>query len=188
MEKEQTQNKKIGIVFSVVIIFILVIITVIAENKKSPATVSDQSNSGSSTSIPSSTVPPATVPTTPKVSEVPPVDTTNTNTGTKTPVPVAAIYKDGTYSATGSYMSPGGEDQVAVTLTLANDIITSVTVTPQAGDRTSQRYQSRFVSGYKQYVVGKNIASVNLSKVSGSSLTPIGFNAALTQIKAQAKA
>ena len=85
-------------------------------------------------------------------------------------------------------MSPGGEDQVTVTLTLAHDVITSVNVTPGAQDRTSQRYQDRFISGYKQYVVGKNIASVNVGVVSGSSLTPIGFNDALTQIKAQAKA
>jgi len=85
-------------------------------------------------------------------------------------------------------MSPGGNDQVAVTLTLANDVIVDVTATPSAQDRTSQRYQSRFVSGYKQYVLGKNISDVNLTSVSGSSLTPIGFNNALAQIKAQAKA
>jgi len=54
-------------------------------------------------------------------------------------------------------------------------------------NRESQHYQSRFLSGYKQYVVGKNISSVNLTNVSGSSLTPIGFDNALTQIKAQAK-
>jgi hypothetical protein len=85
-------------------------------------------------------------------------------------------------------MSPGGEDQIKITLTLANDIITSVSVTPAAGDRTSQRYQNAFISGYKQYVVGQNITNVNLTRVSGSSLTPIGFNNALAQIKAQAKA
>ncbi|GEM_PF-935077 len=99
----------------------------------------------------------------------------------------ASVYKNGTYSATGSYMSPGGYDQISVTLTLANDIITSVSVTPGAGDRTSQRYQDRFIAGYQPYVIGKNIADVNLDIVSGASLTPIGFNDALSQIKAQAK-
>ncbi len=96
-------------------------------------------------------------------------------------------YKNGTYSADGSYDSPGGPDSIGVTLTLQNDIVTNVSVTPNPGDRTSARYQNAFISGYKQYVIGKNISGLNLGKVSGSSLTPIGFNNALTQIKAQAK-
>jgi len=100
----------------------------------------------------------------------------------------ASIYKNGTYSATGSYMSPGGEDQIAVTLTLKNDIVTSVSATPEAGDRMSARFQNMFISGYQQYVIGKNISSLNLTKVSGSSLTPKGFDSALAQIKSQAKA
>lgn len=99
-----------------------------------------------------------------------------------------SVYNDGSYSATGSYMSPGGEDQIAVTLTLANDIITNVSVAPEPGDRTSQKYQNKFLSGYRQFVIGKNIDSVNLTKVSGSSLTPKGFDDALAQIKSQAKA
>ena len=102
--------------------------------------------------------------------------------------PTASTYKDGTYSANGNYNSPGGPDSVSVTLTLKNDIVTSVDVTPNPGDRMSARYQDAFISGYKQYVIGKDISALSLSKVSGSSLTPIGFNDALTKIKAQAKA
>ena len=83
-------------------------------------------------------------------------------------------------------MSPGGEDQLGVSVTLKDDIITSASVTNMANDGRSQRYQDMFISGYKQYVIGKNIADVSLSKVSGSSLTPGGFNDALAQIKSQA--
>jgi len=36
-------------------------------------------------------------------------------------------------------------------------------------------------------VIGKNIADVQLSRVSGSSLTPEGFNNALATIKSQAQ-
>jgi hypothetical protein len=104
------------------------------------------------------------------------------------PKKTASVYTNGTYSATGSYGSPGGQEQLSVTLTLTNDIITAVSVTPGAYDRRSQNYQNAFISGYKQYVLGKNIADVNLTRVSGSSLTPAGFNDALAQIKAQAKA
>ena len=72
-------------------------------------------------------------------------------------------------------------------LTLKNDIITAITVTPEPGDNTSARYQRIFVANYQPLVLGKNIADVSLSKVSGSSLTSRGFNEALTQIKAQAQ-
>ena len=100
----------------------------------------------------------------------------------------APLYKDGTYSAEGSYISPGGPDKIAVTLTLSNDVITAASVTPEPGDGTSARYQNMFVSGYKQYVLGKDISTVHLTKVSGSSLTPGGFDDALAKIKAQAQA
>ena len=100
----------------------------------------------------------------------------------------ASVYRNGTYSATGSYMSPGGYDQLGVSVTLQNDIITAATVTNMAGDGRSSRYQNAFISGYKPYVIGQNIASVNLSRVSGASLTPQGFNDALSQIMSQAKA
>ena len=128
-------------------------------------------------------------------SDGPTVTTVNSNVPQQPVVvptkPVAvksSTYKNGSYSATGSYMSPGGEDQIAVTLTIANDIVTAASVTPEAGDHTSARYQQKFISGYQGYVVGKNISSIYLTKVSGASLTPKGFNDALNQIKAQAKA
>lgn len=106
-------------------------------------------------------------------------------TGTKTAV---AAYKDGTYTAVGSYRSPGGPDQISITATLKNDVITDISATPMPGDKTSEHYQSLFISGYKPLVVGKNIDSVKLNAVSGSSLTPIGFNEAITKIKAEASA
>lgn len=113
-----------------------------------------------------------------------PVTTKPTTTTTST----SSSYKDGTYSAVGTYMSPGGQDQISVSVTLAKDLITSVDVTPLVADRTSAKYMDKFIGGYKSYVVGKSIASLSLSKVSGASLTPIGFNNAITQIKAKAKA
>lgn len=110
-----------------------------------------------------------------------------------TPVPVdmpkkgALAYKNGTYSAVGTYMSPGGQDQINVTLVLKNDIITNATVTSKYADNTSLRYQDKFISGYQAYVVGQDISTVHLTRVSGSSLTPAGFNDALAKIKSQAK-
>ena len=95
-------------------------------------------------------------------------------------------YKDGTYSATGDYMSPGGPDSLSVTLTLKNGLVTDVNAEKGANDPRSSRYQDRFLSGYKAYVIGKSIDTLHLDSVSGSSLTPEGFNDAVNKIKTQA--
>lgn len=102
--------------------------------------------------------------------------------------PKDGVYVDGTYSATGNYVSPAGPEEIAVTLTLKSDIVTDVTVVPKATNPKSVFMQGQFVSGYKALVVGKKIDDVQLTKISGSSLTPIGFNEALVEIKAEAKA
>ena len=110
-----------------------------------------------------------------------------TETVDTTPV-VIQSYKDGTYSSTGSYTSPAGKEEVGVSLTLKNNIITDVTFTPKATNEVSIKLQGMFASGYKELVVGKDINTIKLDKVSGSSLTPKGFNDALDKIKLQAKA
>lgn len=96
-------------------------------------------------------------------------------------------YADGIYAATGNYVSPGGPREIGVTITLANGVITDSTFEGRAQDATSQRFQGEFADNYKQLIVGKNIDEVSLTKVSGSSLTPIGFTEALEEIKAQAQ-
>jgi len=75
---------------------------------------------------------------------------------------------------------------MGVKITLKNDLVTDVAITELATDGTSRMYQDAFVGGYKTFVVGKNIASVSLSRVSGASLTSRGFNDALNAIKAKA--
>lgn len=129
-------------------------------------------------------------------SQVPSQAQTQTQAQVKTKVPVkipivtksTSTYKDGTYNAQGTYDSPAGMEGIAVSVTLQNDVVVSSTVTNQAGDRTSSRYQDKFINNFQGYVVGKNIDSINLGVIGGSSLTPEGFNQALLKIKAQAKA
>ena len=75
---------------------------------------------------------------------------------------------------------------IGVSVTLVDDVITAVTVTPRATDPTSLDYQTRFARAIPALVVGRNIDEVNLSKVAGSSGTPDGFNAAIQRIKAEA--
>ncbi|ROP57616.1 MULTISPECIES: FMN-binding protein [unclassified Rathayibacter] len=97
-------------------------------------------------------------------------------------------YADGTYEADGSYTSPGGNESVGVELTLESGVVTAVTVTPESENPTGQEYQTRFASGISGEVVGKSLDELDVTKVSGSSLTSGGFNDAVETIKADAAA
>ncbi|MFE7506246.1 hypothetical protein [Promicromonospora sp. NPDC057488] len=97
-------------------------------------------------------------------------------------------YTDGTYSADGSYVSPGGTESVGVELTIADGVVTAVTVTPEADDATSAQYQQQFASGISDEVVGVALDQLHVDKVAGSSLTSGGFEDAVTQIEEQARA
>lgn len=97
-------------------------------------------------------------------------------------------YADGTYTATGSYESPAGPETVGVSITLADGVVTAVEVTPEATNPASQKFQTGFASGVADVVVGKPIEGLTVDTVSGSSLTPEGFNAALVEIAADAHA
>ncbi len=107
---------------------------------------------------------------------------------TPAPKPISSTYKNGNYSASGFYNSPGGTEQINVSVTLKDGVITDATVTSLARRSEARFYQGEFISGFSSYVVGKSIDNVVLSKVSGSSLTPRGWNNAIAQIKVQAKA
>jgi len=206
METQNNLQKNIGITLSVIVMLGVFFVTIFLGKQSVNTGATDQTLQ----------IPPAIIPkTSPIVAPKKPTPVVNNNSDenddenfgatpisqTPPPAPVTvqappatvpkktvSVYKDGTYSATGSYMSPGGYDQLGVSITLKNDIVTGASVTNMAGDGRSRRYQDMFIASYKQYVIGKNIANLYLTKISGASLTPSGFNDALSQIKAQAKA
>lgn len=97
-------------------------------------------------------------------------------------------YQNGTYTATGSYVSPGGRESIGLTVTIENGFITSTGLQQNATDGEAREYQAAFAGGYSELVVGKSVDEVSLSRVAGSSLTSNGFNDALDQIKADAAA
>ncbi|HEY8319970.1 MAG TPA: hypothetical protein VIG76_14210 [Amnibacterium sp.] len=94
--------------------------------------------------------------------------------------------KDGTYSATGDYDTPGGPESVHVTLSVASGIVRSVQVTGSGGTPNAQHYEAAFESGIAGVVVGKKLAGLTVGAVSGSSLTGAGFDAALNAIRSEA--
>ena len=110
-------------------------------------------------------------------------DTTDTGSSSG-----SAAYTDGTYTADGSYATPESVETISVTVTLADDIITAVEVTGNPTKSESEQYQSQFIGGIQDAVVGKDIDEISVSRVAGSSLTSGGFNEAIDAIKAEAAA
>lgn len=124
------------------------------------------------------------------VSSQPSVPTGETKTPVPTPTPIVdnRKYKDGTYTATGTYGTPEGSENVSITLVIKNDKVTDATLKANASDNTSARYIDAFNQGFKTQVVGKSVDQISLTVVNGASLTPKGFMQALNKIKTQAQA
>lgn len=110
-----------------------------------------------------------------------------TEAGSASAVADRRKYADGSYSATGSYLSPAGQEEIYVTLILDNGLISDADVEVRASNPTSKMMQTAFTQGFSGQVVGKNIDEVSLTVVNGSSLTPKGFMDALSKIKAEAE-
>lgn len=178
MENTPHSSSKNAIIAIIVIVVVIAIVLALPKKSQAPE----------ATPIDTPTSTPATTKET---------DGTNVQSTTNGTLPVTeekpttgattSAYKDGTYTAAGTYRSPAGTENVSVTLTLTNDVITDITATPTSDNNTSKRYQAMFVSGYKALVIGKKIDTVQLDKVSGSSLTGAGFNAAVSAIKTKAR-
>ncbi len=110
-------------------------------------------------------------------------DTPQTDAGSSSG---SGTYADGTYTAEGSYATPESVETISVTVALADSVVTSVEVSGNPTKRESEQYQSQFIGGISDEVVGKNIDDISVSRVAGSSLTSGGFNEAIDAIKAEA--
>ncbi len=95
-------------------------------------------------------------------------------------------YSDGTYKAIGNYTSPAQQEEIEITLTLEDDVVTNAVFTGKATHEKSKAMQALFSEGFNEQVVGKSIDSIALTVVNGSSLTPKGFMDALQKIKTEA--
>jgi hypothetical protein len=145
------------------------------------------------TPVPTTNTTPATTPSkstasTPSPTPTPTPSPSPTPSPTPTPPPTPTYtYKDGNYSAIGTFTAPGVTNHLNVSVTIAKDVITSSSVTvPSGTDPTSTNYDNNFIANYKPYVTGKSLATLTLSKIASASLTPNGFNNALAQIRTAA--
>jgi uncharacterized protein with FMN-binding domain len=160
MKPKNTINKSVAGLIVVVLLGIVTTAVIASKNN-----VAD--NSTTVTSTPSD-----------KSATDSPASTTGTNT----------TYKDGTYSATGTYATPENKETIDLIVTIADNVITDVNLSQNPTSGEAREYQQKFISGYKSMVIGKKIDGLSLSRVAGSSLTSNGFNAALDEIRADAAA
>ncbi len=119
---------------------------------------------------------------------LPPQNTNTQNSNSLNTDTQASSYKDGSYTAVGSYVSPAGQEEVDVTLVLKDGKVASAEFVGKTQNPISKKLQTQFNEGYEQVVVGKSIDELSLTVVNGSSLTPKGFMDAVQKIKSQAKA
>jgi uncharacterized protein with FMN-binding domain len=167
-----SRKRQLITTLAVLIVIVAIVAAVTVTNKKKPA----MSNTSD-----------VTAPTSSDTSTTTSNDPQDAAPTTSTPA-TSMAFKDGTYTATGSYDSPGGNESITVTVTLADDSVTATSATSGANDPEAREYQGQFIASYKQLVVGKKISGISLSRVSGSSLTSQGFNSAIQKIESQAKA
>jgi len=95
----------------------------------------------------------------------------------------SATYRDGEYTATGGYNSPRGPETIDVAVTLIDDVVTAVEVTPDAVVANSVIFQNKFAEAIGPAAVGVDIDSLSIDRLAGSSLTGAGFMDALEIIR-----
>lgn len=116
----------------------------------------------------------------------PATSTPANNNGNATNERTNGDYENGTFSATGSYSTPGGLESIELSITLDDGVISSTSLVRNATDGEARQYQAEFASAYADMIIGKDVDEVSLSRVAGSSLTSNGFNQALEHIKNEA--
>jgi hypothetical protein len=105
-------------------------------------------------------------------------------TETKTTVDTSLEAK--TYTENVTYLTPARtEHKMAVTLKVANGIVTEADVVYDGKAGFSNPSQERFDGAFAGEVIGKPLAEISLSRVGGASLSSAAFNEAVAKIVAQ---
>ncbi len=172
--EETKKNNHLPAIIGLVVIVLLASGAVVLSQQKSDQTDTTTATETSQTQ-PNTTASETSTPDTATANDA---STTNTS----------GTYKNGTYSANARYSTPESTESIALTVTIQDGKVSDVSVQQTPQDRESREYQQMFADNYKSEVVGKDVASINLSRVAGSSLTSNGFNDALDTIRSQAQA
>jgi hypothetical protein len=94
------------------------------------------------------------------------------------------IIMDGSYVDEQQYMTPGGEEDIRVTVTVENDIITDVELIGFGElHQNSARYIKAVAAELPSLIIGKPIDNMELpTNIAGSSLTVAAFKESVQDI------
>lgn len=135
--------------------------------------------------------PPAATTTPPPVAAptpAPQTPTTQATTETTSPEAMSPVMiADGTYTTKGTYRSPAQTEDVEFTFTVKSGSVEGVELSKGSTIPNSKKYQGLFMEGIKKEIIGKKLSEIGtFDRVNGSSLTPKGFNQAMTSLKQKA--
>lgn len=88
--------------------------------------------------------------------------TANAANATTSNTTATTQYKDGSYTQSADYITPGGKESITVTVVIKDNTITDSSVENVANNRDSREYQALFANNYKSKVVGKSVNEVSL--------------------------
>ena len=89
------------------------------------------------------------------------------------------------FSANVDYFPEGRSESISVSLKLNGAVVSELSMVNSMNDGKSRMYQLAFESEIQPLVVGKDIKSLNLSRVAGASITTDAFMQAIDKIKSQ---
>ncbi len=91
----------------------------------------------------------------------------------------------GTFTAASSYSTGRSIHELDVTLTLDNGVVTAADIDYDGAGEPGTPILRSFNEAYETEVVGRDIDSIELSRVGGASWTSNAFNEAVDEIRAQ---
>lgn len=101
--------------------------------------------------------------------------------------PSMSMYRNGRYTATGHYLTPGGNESIAVSIDVQADTVSSSVIQVEATSPTARQFQEQFRTTIAGRITARPLSDLSVSRVSGASLTSLGFNDALAKIRQEAK-
>lgn len=98
-------------------------------------------------------------------------------------------YKDGVFTADGSYDADDGDvhEDIDFALEIADGKVVSLELIGEAGHPISKHHQEDFMAAMPAQIIGKDIADLHVETISGASDTTTGFKKALADIQRQAQ-
>lgn len=124
--------------------------------------------------------------------QITPIESTPTPIPTLTPVvspatswitPTESSFKQ--ISETVDYSVKRFSENIMVNVTFSNQTIIDLQIKNQSTNGESAAYQEAFAAEIKQYVIGKKISEVNVSRVAGASYTTAAFMEAMSRMQSK---